>query len=49
VTFLTYHHDEILVLAMNGILLDARVGESCEELDALDLLGIVIRHVNVLC
>jgi hypothetical protein len=42
------HHDEVLVLAMNRILLDAGVSEGCEELDALDLLGIVIGHVNVL-
>lgn len=42
------HHDEVLVLAMNRILLDAGVSEGCEELDALDLLGIVVRHVNVL-
>jgi hypothetical protein len=45
---MTYHHDEVLVLAMNRILLDAGVSEGCEELDALDLLGIVVRHVNVL-
>ena len=44
---MTYHHDEVLVLAMNRILLDAGVSEGCEELDALDLLGIVVRHVNV--
>ena len=47
-TQITYHHNEVLVLSMNRILLDAGVGEGCEELDALDLLGIVIRHVNVL-
>ncbi len=36
------------MLAMNRILLDARISKGCEELDALDLLGIVIWHVNVL-